>query len=120
MTTAFDKRVHSLFSALLCLGFVLRFADEGYSTDPSSDNAPLGNLNEIKYIIIIYQENWSFDSLYGRFPGADGYANCFATVPQLDGRADPPYSALICETPSPLTGSPPGLDPQFPSVGGKL
>jgi phospholipase C len=27
---------------------------------------------KIKYLIIIYQENWSFDSLYGKFPGVNG------------------------------------------------
>jgi phospholipase C len=29
-------------------------------------------LLNIKHIIVIYQENWSFDSLYGLFPGANG------------------------------------------------
>jgi phospholipase C len=37
------------------------------------DRKPLKRLKDIKHIIVIYQENWSFDSLYGRFPGADGY-----------------------------------------------
>jgi phospholipase C len=30
-----------------------------------------GNLSRIGHIIVIYQENWSFDSLYGQFPGAE-------------------------------------------------
>jgi phospholipase C len=47
------------------------------------------NLESIKHIIVIYQENWSFDSLYGQFPGADGYANSFDTLPQLDRTASP-------------------------------
>ena len=25
--------------------------------------------NPINHVIVIYQENWSFDSLYGQFPG---------------------------------------------------
>ncbi len=37
---------------------------------------PAGNaLSDIDHIIVIYQENWSFDGLYGTFPGADGIAN---------------------------------------------
>lgn len=27
---------------------------------------------KIKHLIIVYQENWSFDSLYGKFPGVNG------------------------------------------------
>jgi len=29
-------------------------------------------LEKITHLIVIYQENWSFDGLSGRFPGADG------------------------------------------------
>ena len=83
------------------------------------DRKPLGHLKEIKHIIVIYQENWSFDSLYGQFPGADGYANSFDTLPQLDATAEPPYSSLIYQTPSPLDESL-KVDSQFPGVGGKL
>ena len=63
-------------------------------------------LRRIGHTIVIYQENWSFDSLYGQFPGADGLANGFGQLPQLDRTASPPYSALIYQTPSPLTGFP--------------
>ena len=37
-------------------------------------------LNPIKHIIVVYQENWSFDSLYGLFPGANGLANSSVTI----------------------------------------
>src|SRR5262245_59035771 len=29
-------------------------------------------LQQIDHFVIIYQENWSFDGLYGSFPGANG------------------------------------------------
>jgi phospholipase C len=32
-------------------------------------------IDAIQHVIVIYQENWSFDGLYGKFPGADGIAN---------------------------------------------
>jgi phospholipase C len=72
------------------------------------------SLHRIKNIIVIYQENWSFDSLYGQFPGASGYAYGFDTLPQYDVTAAPAYSALIYKTPRPLNGFPLTPDAQFP------
>src|SRR5947208_15512688 len=37
--------------------------------------AQSAGLEKIQHVIVIYQENWSFDGLYGKFPGADGIAN---------------------------------------------
>jgi phospholipase C len=75
-------------------------------------------VKKINHIIVIYQENWSFDSLYGQYPGANGYAFGFDTLPQYDVTASPPYSQLIYKTPRPLNGGP---DRQFPaSVDGNL
>jgi|GEM_PF-3725768 len=31
--------------------------------------------SKIKYVIVLYPENRSFDSLYGSFPGANGWSN---------------------------------------------
>src|SRR5256714_14705124 len=68
-------------------------------------------LEKIQHLIVIYQENWSFDGLYGRFPGADGIANAGERIRQMkkDGT---PYTTL----PQPLDTSknPPILDPRFP------
>ena len=42
-------------------------------------------LSKIDHIIVVYQENWSFDSLYGSFPGANGRANASpASLNQID------------------------------------
>ena len=68
-------------------------------------------VKQINHIVVIYQENWSFDALYGQFPGASGYALGFDTLPQYDLVASPPYSQLIYKTPRPLNGGP---DPNFP------
>lgn len=50
-------------------------------------------IDKINHVIVIVQENWSFDGLYGFFPGANGIANAGATINQLDkdGR---PYTTL--------------------------
>jgi len=72
------------------------------------------SLQRLQHIIVIYQENWSFDSLYGQFPGASGYAYSFDTLPQYDKRTN--YTSLIYQTPLPLTGFPLAPDSQFASI----
>ncbi len=48
-------------------------------------------LNSIDHIIVVYQENWSFDGLYGSFPGANGITSAssasLAQVDRLNGNA---------------------------------
>ena len=61
------------------------------AADNSQNRRIQRNLKELGHLIVIYQENWSFDSLYGQFPGA----NSFDMLPQLDVKANPPYSSLI-------------------------
>ena len=47
-------------------------------------------LGRIKHIVVIYQENWSFDALYGRFPGARGINNASPTsLTQVDRLGNP-------------------------------
>lgn len=69
-------------------------------------------LGQINHLIVIYQENWSFDGLYGRFPGANGLANAGEAVTQVD-KDGHPYATL----PQPMNNSlrPPGPDPRFPA-----
>jgi acid phosphatase len=52
-----------------------------------------GGARKIKHVIVIYQENWSFDSLYGLFPGANGLARSSATSLNQTDRFDQPLSA---------------------------
>ena len=47
-----------------------------------------GRLSDLRHIVVVYQENWSFDSLYGRFPGARGWADA-GTVRQVDASGAP-------------------------------
>jgi phospholipase C len=100
MITCLEKVLRAALagSATVALAFGTVVA----TTSVSLADDDLINLKSIKHIIVIYQENWSFDSLYGQFPGADGYANSFDTLPQFDRSAAPPYSSLIYKTPSPL------------------
>jgi phospholipase C len=72
----------SAASAAILLGIVFSTICVSLA-DEHQDRKHLKSLKQIKHIIVIYQENWSFDSLYGQFPGADGYAYSFDTLPQL-------------------------------------
>ncbi|MGH7144096.1 MAG: alkaline phosphatase family protein [Planctomycetota bacterium] len=58
------------------------------------DPAKIAGLKaNVKHIIVIYQENWSFDGLYGKFPGANGLANAGKAVIQVD-LAGHPYTQM--------------------------
>ena len=48
--------------------------------------APLDSrgIERIDHVVILFQENWSFDGLFGRFPGANGLANAANALPQSD------------------------------------
>src|SRR5215831_8801509 len=112
-TTLATQLLAALTLAIVLLAGATRaFAD---GPDTREDRDLDHKLRRIGHIIVIYQENWSFDSLYGQFPGADGLQNGFDTLPQKDKSTG--YTNLIYMTPSPLNG---GIDPQFPSVGGQL
>ncbi len=65
---------------------------------------------KVGHVIVIYQENWSFDSLYGRFPGANGISNASPeSLAQKDRNGTP-----LAGAPAPLNGKDP--DPHFASL----
>jgi len=74
--------------------------------------AQSSGLQKINHVVVIYQENWSFDSLYGRFPGANGIDSAGASAQQVDKNGEP-YATL----PQPLNTSfnPVIPDPRFPA-----
>jgi phospholipase C len=47
-------------------------ASSPYATSPDRASAAASGIHKIKHVIIIMQENRSFDSYFGTFPGADG------------------------------------------------
>jgi len=71
------------------------------------------SLDRVNHIIVIYQENWSFDSLYGKFPGANGFANADPVAIQQVDKDNRPYPTL----PQPINRrlTPPAVDSRFPT-----
>src|SRR3954454_12837495 len=69
-------------------------------------------LARIGHIVVIFEENRSFDNFFGRFPRANGIANAGDKAIQIgpDGK---PYKTL----PRPINSSlkPPDIDKRFPT-----
>src|SRR5439155_22526291 len=83
------------------------FANPPSHEDQGSEHA----VQQLRHIIVIYQENWSFDSLYGQFPGANGLQHGFDTLYQYDKTTN--YTSLFYKSPRPLNNGAP--DPNFPA-----
>jgi phospholipase C len=77
-----------------------------------SAQRPTAPLSDLQNIIIIFQENWSFDSMFGFFPGANGIANAGDAIKQEDQKGKR-YATL----PQPIdTMQKPSIpDPRFPA-----
>ena len=101
-TTLLDKPAIYVIGALSLALVVASGKAAGQSVGPE----------KVKHIIVIYQENWSFDGLYGKFPGADGIANAGELVRQV-AKDGTPYHVL----PRPIdTSKKPAVpDSRFPA-----
>ncbi len=87
---------------LLALSFTLGAgcAERGAAPSRAAANVP------IDHIVVLFQENRTFDHYFGHFPGADGLAN--VRYPQTD-KSGKPYDVL----PPPLAADLKGPDPRF-------
>jgi acid phosphatase len=97
------------FTPVLAAGFLAANLTLGNLTILQAQS---NGLQKINHVVVIYQENWSFDSLYPNFPGANGIDQAGATVQQVD-KDGKPYATL----PQPMNTSfsPAIPDPRFPA-----
>jgi phospholipase C len=79
---------------------------------PVPATTPLG-LNKLNHLVVIVQENWSFDSLYGEFPGANGIDEDRPPIVQLDNH-NQPYTTL--PQPKDTNTKPVSADARFPAT----
>src|SRR5215469_11624721 len=87
----FGADVRKLTVLLIVMGYCFA-ADSGWAEDQGGNKSGRA-LHKIRNIIVVYQENWSFDSLYGEFPGANGRINSSPTsLNQLDRLNGQPLS----------------------------
>ena len=93
----------------LLLSFLVAGCGGAVKNTNTQDDKVTKFREKIKHIVIIYQENWSFDGLYGKFPGADNLDSAGARYRQYNAAGQP-----LDSFPHPLTG---GLneikDPHF-------
>src|SRR5260370_40798553 len=100
-----------LLAISLCLIPTLAFGKESKQDS---------ELRQIKHIVVIYQENWSFDSLNGLFPGANGLAQSSPKSLNQTDRFDQPLSAQTGQPFSLLSGSLKLLTPPPPINNGQI
>src|SRR5580693_2502451 len=84
------------------------------SAGSASDAATPAGLSQVNHVVVIFLENWSFDSLYAEFQGADGLAGALAAPPQVDPTTGQPYATLPqieSHMPAGLPNKPFALDP---------
>jgi phospholipase C len=76
---------HRLVRAVSALALVVLAACTGASQSSSARNqgsTPAGDIHKIKHVVVIMQENRSFDTYFGTYPHADG-------IPMEDGKPKP-------------------------------
>jgi phospholipase C len=84
------------------------------TSPPPQGASQESSLQQIEHFVVIYQENWSFDSLYGEFPGANGIAN----ATDASGKLLPQYQQ-VDKNGNPITTLPnPSTDPSVPGAAG--
>src|SRR4051812_25277120 len=62
-------------------------------------------LQRINHVVVIYEENHSFDNFYGLFPGANGLANATADQMTQRDKQGHPYATLPPPLAAPVEGT---------------
>ncbi len=83
------SRFASTFATVAALAALALFSGAG----PARGASPAGGLQKIKHLIFIVQENRSFDSYFGTYPGADGIPSPLPCLPSQfhPHRCNAPY-----------------------------
>src|SRR5260221_6455462 len=73
---------------------VALFSISAWPSAASADSVP-SRLGAINHIVVIYEENHSFDNLYGGWEGVNGLASADAAHTTQVGQAGTPFSCLL-------------------------
>jgi len=63
----------------------------GWALAPSADAAPLEGIHKIQHVVMIMQENRSFDSYFGTYPGANGIPHGVCVPDPVHGGCVAPF-----------------------------
>jgi phospholipase C len=99
--TTMHFSIYTSKTALAILACILIIGPfTGCKSSTSTTPAPTG-INQVNHVIVFYQENHSFDNLYGMYAGANGLANATAAQwTQVDTAGDTVYNKLPWNDPS--------------------
>lgn len=78
---------------VMAAGPIITAVQVGASHGPGP-NGNIGALARINHLVVIYDENHSFDNLYGQFPGANGISNASDTATTQVDLAGNRYTCL--------------------------
>jgi acid phosphatase len=81
-----------LFSSLMIIS--LSLLPSGVLAAPSAAGSGIDKLNQIEHIVVIYEENHSFDNLYGGWEGVNGLSNADAAHTTQVNQAGTPFQCL--------------------------
>jgi phospholipase C len=90
------RALYLAFAGLLVLGLLAACTSKPVTgAPPGTSLAGLSGIHKIRHVVVIMQENRSFDSYFGTYPGADGIPMKngvpTACVPDPKGRCIHPY-----------------------------
>jgi phospholipase C len=80
----------AVLAAATAISVGLSGAAHGTVTASATTPAPQG-IHKIKHVVVIMQENRSFDSYFGTFPGADGLPKGICVPDPKNGGCDKPF-----------------------------
>jgi phospholipase C len=104
-------RLRMIASLAALLTFAFLGVAEGFGRDEDPAARKLAQFRQrVDHIIVIYQENWSFDGLFGKFPGANGIDHAGDAARQID-KNGVSYQVL----PQPFNTVKKKLDSRFPA-----
>src|SRR3954452_18551090 len=84
----------TIFAGALFAAVIASSAGAGASAGQSASGGP-DPLRKINHIVVIYEENHSFDNLYGGWEGVNGRANADAAHTTQVNQAGTPYACLL-------------------------
>jgi len=100
------KRVVLVLLAAASLAALLFATAElpGHSREAEAE--PLKGIHKIRHVVVIMQENRSFDSYFGTYPGADGIPGLAGNPGTLPCLADPATAVATAPITTPRTATP--------------
>jgi acid phosphatase len=88
-----------LLTLIAAVGLVALAAPAAGASPAGGDRGQRPGLQRIDHLVVIYEENHSFDNLFGRWPGVNGLANDPARTPRATqvgpDPARTPYDCLL-------------------------